>query len=78
MAKAKASTPALKKFMQQYISVDGDGEYITNENAHKAMDAIFSEYENAYSGIETDKTGVKVFVVKSTKARTVFFTAIIR
>lgn len=68
----KASTPAIEKFLQPYLSADEFGNYITDENAHKALDAVFAEFENIYCGIEVVKIGPKVFIVRSSKTRKIF------
>lgn len=72
MANSRASTSALKKYMQKYLSVDEFGECITDENAHVALKEVFSEFESIYCGIEAEKTGLRVFSVKSAKTRKVF------
>lgn len=68
----KASTPSLEKFMQPYLSTDEFGECITDENAKKALNDVFSEFENVYCGISDEKTGIRVFIVKSAKTRKTF------
>ncbi|MBP1547888.1 MAG: hypothetical protein J6A37_14995 [Oscillospiraceae bacterium] len=74
----KASSTSVAKFMKEYLSQDNDGEFITEENARKAMSEIITEYENAYAGVENDKFGVRKFIVKSVKTRTVYFDTKVR
>lgn len=51
----KASTPSLEKFMKPYLSTDEFGACITDENAKKALNDVFSEFENVYCGISEEK-----------------------
>ena len=52
----------IEEFFEKYFSDTGG-----------ASNDVFNEFENIYCGIEEEKTGLRVFIVKSAKSRKVFY-----